>query len=245
MRPTTRIIALILAAAATAATPAAAFAKHGADDGPGDDHGGRSGQSDDSGSDDDGGRRGGGDDRGEKRVSGRCTGGSTAKLKVKPDDGRIEAEFEVDQNRNGVTWNVTIRRNGRVAVSTRATTRAQRLLQRRAQDRRRLRQRPRDRARSEPVGRGLHRRRDDLSGSQPPPSLRPAPADAGPRRFTASNYEGVPRCRPRLRRCRARMLQAPVVPPSQRGCARSCAGVRRTPSGCGRCCWPCSRSRPS
>lgn len=136
MRPTTRTLALILAAAATAATPAAAFAKHGADDGPGDDHGGRQGQTDDSSSsDDNGGRRGGSDDNGGGsgkgggknrgvRVTGSCTDGSTAKLKVKPDDGRLEAEFEVDQNRNGVTWNVTIRRNGRVAVSTRATTRA-------------------------------------------------------------------------------------------------------------------------
>ena len=70
--------------------------------------------------DDDG---GGGNDR-ETRVTGTCSGGSTAKLKVKPDDGRIEAEFEVDQNRNGVTWRVTMRRNGNVAVSTRATTRA-------------------------------------------------------------------------------------------------------------------------
>jgi hypothetical protein len=67
-------------------------------------------------------RHGGGND--DKRVSGRCTGNSTAKLKVKPDDGRLEAEFEVDQNRNGVQWKVTLRRNGALAVSTRARTKA-------------------------------------------------------------------------------------------------------------------------
>jgi len=42
---------------------------------------------------------------------------------VSPDDGRIETEFEVDQNRNGVTWRVVLRRDGAVAVRTKATTR--------------------------------------------------------------------------------------------------------------------------
>jgi len=64
------------------------------------------------------------DDDGERRVAGRCTDGSSAKLKAKHDDGRLEVEFEVDQNRNGVTWNVRVRRNGKRVVSTRATTRA-------------------------------------------------------------------------------------------------------------------------
>jgi hypothetical protein len=64
-----------------------------------------------------------GGDRG-RTVAGTCSNGSTAKLKAKHDDGRLETEFEVDQNRNGVSWRVTIRRNGRTAVSTRATTRA-------------------------------------------------------------------------------------------------------------------------
>jgi hypothetical protein len=58
------------------------------------------------------------------RVTGRCTDGSTSKLKVKPDDGRLETEFEVDQNRSGVRWKVTIRRNGAVAVNTHARTKA-------------------------------------------------------------------------------------------------------------------------
>ncbi len=65
----------------------------------------------------------GGDDD-ETRVIGSCTGRSSAKLKVKPDDGRLEAEFEVDQNRNGVTWSVRLRRNGRVVSRGRATTKA-------------------------------------------------------------------------------------------------------------------------
>ncbi|HEX7254843.1 MAG TPA: hypothetical protein VF236_02850 [Gaiellaceae bacterium] len=46
--------------------------------------------------------------------SGICSGGASWKLKAKHDDGRVEAEFEVDQNRNGRRWNVVIRRNGAV-----------------------------------------------------------------------------------------------------------------------------------
>ena len=61
---------------------------------------------------------------GDKTSRGTCSKGSTAKLKVSPDDGRIEAEFEVDQNRNGVRWRVTLRRDGKLVTSTRATTRA-------------------------------------------------------------------------------------------------------------------------
>jgi hypothetical protein len=64
-----------------------------------------------------------GGDKG-KRVTGTCTDGSSAKLKVKADDGRLETEFEVDQNRNGVTWKVTLRRQGSSAVKTSATTKA-------------------------------------------------------------------------------------------------------------------------
>jgi hypothetical protein len=61
---------------------------------------------------------------GAKTVAGSCTKSSSSKLKVKPDNGRLETEFEVDQNRNGVRWQVTIRRNGKVAVKTRARTKA-------------------------------------------------------------------------------------------------------------------------
>jgi hypothetical protein len=89
---TTRNLALGLAVAAIAFTPATALAKHGDDD--------------------------------ATRASGSCSGRSTAKLKVKPDDGRLEAEFEVDQNRNGVTWSVRLRRNGKVVSRARARTTA-------------------------------------------------------------------------------------------------------------------------
>jgi hypothetical protein len=137
----TRTLALSFAVAAVALTPAAALAKNGADDGPlhaaddhgatvepGDDNGGAVEAGDDNGGtvepgDDNGGRR---DDakRTAKRASGHCTADSSAKLKVKRDDGRLETEFEVDQNRNGVRWTVRIRRNGKSVVNTSATTKA-------------------------------------------------------------------------------------------------------------------------
>jgi hypothetical protein len=46
------------------------------------------------------------------RKSGTCTRHSTWKLKLSKDDGRIETEFEVDQNRVGRKWRVTLKRNG-------------------------------------------------------------------------------------------------------------------------------------
>jgi hypothetical protein len=60
---------------------------------------------------------------GDVRVSGSCTGRVTSKLKLSEEDGAIEVEFEVDQNRNGVPWKVTLRRNGSVVASTTARTR--------------------------------------------------------------------------------------------------------------------------
>jgi hypothetical protein len=56
--------------------------------------------------------------------TGSCTDGSTWKLKVKPDDGRLEVEFEVDQNRNGVRWTVALLRNGTKVAGGKRTTRA-------------------------------------------------------------------------------------------------------------------------
>ena len=44
--------------------------------------------------------------------AGVCSGGASWKLKAKHDDGRVETEFEVDQNVNGRRWNVVITRNG-------------------------------------------------------------------------------------------------------------------------------------
>jgi hypothetical protein len=58
------------------------------------------------------------------RVSGVCTQNSTAKVKLSREDGRIEVEFEVDQNRNGVPWKVTLRRNGSRVASATARTHA-------------------------------------------------------------------------------------------------------------------------
>ncbi len=49
---------------------------------------------------------------GDVLVAGTCTGPSAAKLKLSEEDGGIEVEFEVDQNRNGVRWTVTLFRNG-------------------------------------------------------------------------------------------------------------------------------------
>jgi hypothetical protein len=64
--------------------------------------------------------KGGGDD---VRRAGTCSERSTSKIKLKADDGGLEVEFEVDQNRSGQRWRVTISRNGTRVVSTRATTR--------------------------------------------------------------------------------------------------------------------------
>jgi hypothetical protein len=46
--------------------------------------------------------------------SGTCTANSTWTFKAKPDNGRLEVEFEVDQNVSGDTWNVSLRDNGTV-----------------------------------------------------------------------------------------------------------------------------------
>ena len=46
------------------------------------------------------------------KKSGRCAAHSTWKLKLTKDDGRIETEFEVDQNRVGRNWRVTLKHEG-------------------------------------------------------------------------------------------------------------------------------------
>ena len=43
---------------------------------------------------------------------GNCSGSSDWKLKLSPEDGRIEVEFEVDSNVAGQTWQVRITKNG-------------------------------------------------------------------------------------------------------------------------------------
>ncbi len=57
-------------------------------------------------------------------VRGACSGASDYKLKLAPRDGRIEVAFEVDSNRNGQTWNVTLADNGAVFFSGAAKTNA-------------------------------------------------------------------------------------------------------------------------
>ena len=56
--------------------------------------------------------------------TGSCSAASEWKLKLSPDDGRIEVEFEVDQNVVGDTWRVRFVRNGEVFARARATTTA-------------------------------------------------------------------------------------------------------------------------
>ena len=53
---------------------------------------------------------------------GQCSKYATTKIKLSPENGRIEVEFHVDPSRRGETWRVVIRRNGKVNVRTRATT---------------------------------------------------------------------------------------------------------------------------
>jgi hypothetical protein len=133
----TRTLALGLAVAAVALTPAAALAKNGADDAPlhaADDHGMTVEPGDDNGGavepgDDRGGAVEPGDDRGGAtrkvmRHAGSCTSGSHSKLQVKRSGGRLETEFEVDQNRSGAKWSVRLRRNGKSVARTSATTKA-------------------------------------------------------------------------------------------------------------------------
>lgn len=54
----------------------------------------------------------GGGNRGDVLKVGSCTASSSAKLKLSPENGRIEVEFEVDQNRNGVGWTWSLKRAG-------------------------------------------------------------------------------------------------------------------------------------
>ena len=52
-----------------------------------------------------------GSDKEVTRV-GSCSGSADWKLELDLDDGRIETEFEVDQNRNGQRWRVLLKRDG-------------------------------------------------------------------------------------------------------------------------------------
>ncbi len=110
-------------AAGVLVTAPVALAKHGADDPPAqvaaDDSTARA-----PAPGDDAALSRGGGNRTAVRVAGTCTDASRAKLKLKPDDGRVEVEFEVDENRNGSRWGVTLKRNGTRVLSRPAVTRA-------------------------------------------------------------------------------------------------------------------------
>ena len=56
--------------------------------------------------------------------TGSCSAASDWKLKLSPEDGRIEVEFEVDQNVVGDTWRLRFLRNGTLFATARTTTRA-------------------------------------------------------------------------------------------------------------------------
>jgi hypothetical protein len=62
-------------------------------------------------------------DRDDVRVAGTSTGPSSSKLKLSEEDGRIEVEFEVDQNRAGVRWTVVLRQKGAVVMRATRVTR--------------------------------------------------------------------------------------------------------------------------
>ena len=54
--------------------------------------------------------------------TGACSGSSDWKLKLSPQDGRIEVEYEVDSNKVGQTWSVRLFENGnRIFAGQRVT----------------------------------------------------------------------------------------------------------------------------
>ncbi len=53
---------------------------------------------------------------------GTCSANSTWKLKVSPENGRLQVEFEVDQNVVGDTWKVRLSDNGTVFFRGTAVT---------------------------------------------------------------------------------------------------------------------------
>jgi hypothetical protein len=55
---------------------------------------------------------------------GSCSAATDWKLKLSPENGRIEVEFEVDQNKVGRTWNVKLKKDGTVFWRGQRTTQA-------------------------------------------------------------------------------------------------------------------------
>jgi hypothetical protein len=61
---------------------------------------------------------------GDIRKTASCSGASTVKLKIGARDGGFEVEGEVDQNRNGRTWNWTFKNDGVKFAGGSSVTRA-------------------------------------------------------------------------------------------------------------------------
>ncbi len=59
---------------------------------------------------------------GEVIREGNCAGSTDWKVKVKPDDGKLEVEGEVDSNKVGQTWNWRIVHNGTIEATGSAKT---------------------------------------------------------------------------------------------------------------------------
>ena len=59
---------------------------------------------------------------GDVRVPGKCTAGAKSNLKIGARDGRLEVEFEVDENVNGRVWDVTLSDNGATVAKGAART---------------------------------------------------------------------------------------------------------------------------
>jgi hypothetical protein len=56
--------------------------------------------------------------------TGSCSAASDWKLKLSSDNGQIELEFQVDQNKVGQTWRVRIRQNGTLIFAGKRVTKA-------------------------------------------------------------------------------------------------------------------------
>ena len=56
--------------------------------------------------------------------TGSCSASTDWKFKLSPENGRVEVEFEVDQNRDGQIWNVKLKKNGSSFWSGQRTTQA-------------------------------------------------------------------------------------------------------------------------
>jgi len=58
------------------------------------------------------------------RAAGSCTGTTDWKLKAKPDNAKVEVEFEVDSNKVGQTWTWALTDNGAAVAKGMSVTKA-------------------------------------------------------------------------------------------------------------------------